>query len=111
MGDRTVRRVPPACGEQFNTTVLDSLAMLRRGGQACLVGFLGGARPLTLEPVFQMPSGTRLSVFASAVVTGTPEFPLSEIPFRDVVDRAASGIYRPSRRRCLLSKRSRRPTG
>jgi NADPH2:quinone reductase len=42
-----------------NTTVLDSLTMLRRSGQACLVGFLGGGGPLTLEPVFQMPSGTR----------------------------------------------------
>lgn len=77
-----------------NTTVLDSLAMLRRGGQVCLAGFLGGGGPLTLEPVFQMPSGRRLSVFASAVVTGTPEFPLSEIPFQDIVDRVASGIYR-----------------
>jgi NADPH2:quinone reductase len=77
-----------------NTTVLDSLTMLRRGGQACLVGFLGGGGPLMLEPVFQMPSGTRLSVFASAVATGTPEFPLSEIPFQDIVDRVMSGIYR-----------------
>jgi NADPH:quinone reductase len=44
--------------------------------------------------VFQIPSGRRLSVFASAVVTGTPEFPLAEIPFQDIVDRVASGIYR-----------------
>lgn len=53
-----------------NTTILDSLAMLRRGGHACLVGFLGGGGPLSLEPVFQIPSGTHLSVFASAI--GTP---------------------------------------
>jgi NADPH2:quinone reductase len=77
-----------------NTTVLDSLAMLRRGGQTCLVGFLGGGGPLTLEPVFQIPSGVSLSVFASAVVTGSAEFPLSEIPFQDIVDRVASGAYR-----------------
>jgi NADPH:quinone reductase-like Zn-dependent oxidoreductase len=77
-----------------NTTVLDSLAMLRRGGEVCLVGFLGGGAPLTLEPVFMIPSGVRLSVFASAVVTGIPEFPLSEIPFQDIVDRAASGAYK-----------------
>src|SRR6202011_1695376 len=68
-----------------NTTVLDSLAMLRRGGEACLVGFLGGGGPLSLEPVFQMPSGVRFSVFASAIVTGNTEFPLSEIPFQDIV--------------------------
>jgi NADPH:quinone reductase len=77
-----------------NTTVLDSLAMLRRGGETCLVGFLGGGGPLSLEPVFQMPSGVRFSVFASAIVTGNAEFPLSEIPFQDIVDRVVSGAYR-----------------
>jgi NADPH:quinone reductase-like Zn-dependent oxidoreductase len=116
IGDRTVRRVPPPGRDQFgltkrvrerhpqgidavldivgNTTVVDSLAMLRRGGQVCLVGFLGGGGPLALEPVFQIPSGVQLSVFASALVTGTAEFPLSEIPFQDIVDRVASGAYR-----------------
>jgi NADPH:quinone reductase-like Zn-dependent oxidoreductase len=77
-----------------NTTVLDSLAMLRRNGRACLVGFLGGGGPLTLEPVFQIPSGRSLTVFASALVTGTPEFPLSEIPFQKIVDHVADGTYR-----------------
>ncbi len=76
-----------------NTTALDSLAMLKRGGHACLVGFLGGGGPLSLEPVFQIPSGRSLTVFASAVVTGTPEFPLSEIPFQAIVERAAAGLY------------------
>jgi NADPH:quinone reductase-like Zn-dependent oxidoreductase len=77
-----------------NTTVLDSLAMLRRGGRVCLVGFLGGGGPLALEPVFQIPSGRHLNVFASALVTGTPEFPLSEIPFQAIVDRVADGSYK-----------------
>jgi len=77
-----------------NTTVLDSLAMLRRDGRVCLVGFLGGGGPLTLEPILQMPSGTHLSVFASALVTGTPEFALSEIPFQTIVDRVADGTYK-----------------
>jgi NADPH:quinone reductase len=77
-----------------NTTVLDSLAALRRGGRVCLVGFLGGGGPLSLEPVFQMPSGTHLSVFASALVTGTEDFPLSEIPFQAIVDRVADGSYK-----------------
>jgi NADPH:quinone reductase-like Zn-dependent oxidoreductase len=77
-----------------NTTVLDSLAMLRRGGRVCLVGFLGGGGPLALEPVFQIPSGTHLSVFASALVTGAPEFPLAEIPLQTIVDRVADGTYK-----------------
>jgi NADPH:quinone reductase-like Zn-dependent oxidoreductase len=41
-----------------------------------------------------MPSGTQLSVFASALVTGTPDFPLSEVPFQAIVDGAAAGTYR-----------------
>lgn len=77
-----------------NTTVLDSLALLGRGGRACLVGFLGGGGPLALEPVFQMPSGRHLCVFASALVTGTGEFPLAEIPFQTIVDRVADGTYK-----------------
>jgi NADPH:quinone reductase len=48
---------------------------------------------LCLEPVFQIPSGRMLTVFASALVTGTPEFPLSEIPFQEMIDRVAAGIY------------------
>ncbi|HEY2618058.1 MAG TPA: zinc-binding dehydrogenase [Acetobacteraceae bacterium] len=76
-----------------NTTILDSLAMLRRGGRACLVGFLGGGGPLAMEPVFAMPSGTHLSVLATALATGTQEFPLSEIPFREILNRVAQGIY------------------
>jgi NADPH:quinone reductase len=77
-----------------NTTVLDSLAMVRRGGHVNLVGFLGGGGPLTLQPAFQIPSGVLLSVFASALVTGTPAFPLAEIPFQTIVDRVAAGTYK-----------------
>jgi NADPH2:quinone reductase len=84
-----------------NTTVLDSLAMLRRNGHVCQVGFLGGGGPLTVEPVFQIPSGRHFSVFASALVTGTLEFPLSEIPFQAIIDRAAAGTYKAKPARVL----------
>ena len=78
-----------------NTTVLDSLAMLRRDGRVCLAGFLGGGGPIaSLEPVFQIPSGRHLSVLATALVTGGAEYPLSEIPFQTIVDRVADGTYR-----------------
>jgi NADPH:quinone reductase len=78
-----------------NTTLLDSLATLQRGGRACLAGFLGGGGPIaSLEPVFQMPSCRHFSVFASALVTGSDEFPVAEIPFQDIVDRVADGTYK-----------------
>jgi NADPH2:quinone reductase len=54
----------------------------------------GRRRTACARAVFQMPSGVHLSVFASALVTGTPAFPLSEIPFQSIVDRVAQGAYR-----------------
>lgn len=84
-----------------NTTVLDSLAALKRGGSACQIGFLDGSGPLTLEPVLQIPSGRFLTSFASALVMGTPEFPLSEIPFQLIVDRVAAGDYKAKPARVL----------
>jgi NADPH:quinone reductase-like Zn-dependent oxidoreductase len=33
-------------------------------------------------------------VFASALVIGSAEFPISEIPFQDIVDRIANGVYK-----------------
>ena len=77
-----------------NTTVLDSLAALRRGGTVCEVGFLGAGGPLTLEPVFQIPSDRHFTTFASALVTGCAEFPLAEIPFQAIFDRVAAGKYK-----------------
>ncbi|WP_168879438.1 zinc-binding dehydrogenase [Rhizobium sp. P28RR-XV] len=76
------------------TTVLDSLAALRRGGRVCLAGFLGGGAPLDrFDPVFQMPSGVHLSTFASAFAFGTVDYPLDEIPFQQIVDNAARGVF------------------
>src|SRR5580700_6593950 len=41
-----------------NSTILDSLAMLRRGGRACLAGWLGGLAPIKdFNPLLQMASG------------------------------------------------------
>lgn len=97
--DQVLGRHPPGISAVLdlvgNTTILDSIGMLRRGGHACLAGFLGGGGPLQqLEPVFQIPSGRHLSVFASALVTGSAEFPLSEIPFQDIVEKVERGIYK-----------------
>lgn len=81
--------------KQSKADLLFDVGNRRMQGRMCsLVGFLGGGEPLTLQPVFQIPSGRRLSVFASALATGGPEFPLSEIPFQSFLDKAASGVYR-----------------
>src|ERR1700722_4098230 len=78
-----------------NSTLLDSLAMVRPGGHVCMVGFLGGADPISkFDPLLHLPSGVQLSFFASAFMFGTPEYPLSEIPFQEMVDHAVSGKYR-----------------
>jgi NADPH:quinone reductase len=82
-----------------NSTILDSLTMVRRGGRMCLAGFLGGLAPIpSFNPLLQMPSGVHFSFFGSYLF-GTPEFPLSEIPLQTIIDRTATGAYRakPSR--------------
>ncbi len=74
-----------------NTVMLDSLAMLRRGGRSCLAGWLGGLDPIRdFNPLLQMPSGVYLTFFGSFVF-GTPGFPLSDVPLRDIAADAAAG--------------------
>ena len=74
-----------------NSVVLDSLAMLRRGGRSCLAGWLGGLDPIpNFNPLLQMPSGVYLTFFASFVF-GTPGFPLSDVPLQQIAADAAAG--------------------
>jgi NADPH:quinone reductase-like Zn-dependent oxidoreductase len=76
-----------------NSTLLDSMAMVRRGGRVCLAGFLGGLAPIAaFNPLLQMPSGVHFSFFGSFVF-GTPEFPVSDLPFQEMVNRVAAGKY------------------
>jgi NADPH:quinone reductase len=74
-----------------NSVVLDSLAMLRRGGRSCLAGWLGGLDPIpNFNPLLQMTSGVHLSFFASFVF-GAPGFPLSDVPLQQIAADAAAG--------------------
>ncbi|WP_412024561.1 zinc-binding dehydrogenase [Burkholderia cepacia] len=74
-----------------NSVVLDSLAMLRRDGRACLAGWLGGLAPIPdFNPLLQMASGVHLSFFGSFVF-GTPGFPLSDVPLQAIAADAAAG--------------------
>jgi len=82
-----------------NSTVLDSLAMLRRGGRACLAGWLGGLAPIAdFNPLAQMPSGVDLTFFASFVF-GMPGFPLSDVPLQKIAEDVSAGRLKakPSR--------------
>jgi NADPH:quinone reductase-like Zn-dependent oxidoreductase len=82
-----------------NSVILDSLAMLRRGGKACLAGWLGGLDPIRdFNPLLQMASGVYLTFFGSFVF-GTPGFPLSDVPLQAIAADIAAGKYsaKPSR--------------
>jgi NADPH:quinone reductase-like Zn-dependent oxidoreductase len=82
-----------------NSTILDSLAMLRRGGRACLAGWLGGLAPIAdFNPLLQMPSGVNLTFFGSFVF-GTAGFPLSDVPLQAIAADIAAGRFnaKPSR--------------
>ena len=82
-----------------HSTILDSLAMLRRGGRACLAGWLGGLAPIAdFNPLLQMASGVYLTFFGSFVF-GTPGFPLSDVPLQAIAGDVAAGRYKakPSR--------------
>jgi NADPH2:quinone reductase len=76
-----------------NSTILDSLNMLRRGGRACLAGWLGGLAPIhDFNPLLQMASGVHLTFFGSFVF-GTPVFPLSDVPLQAIATDIAAGRY------------------
>ncbi|WP_414463941.1 zinc-binding alcohol dehydrogenase family protein [Hyphomicrobium sp. DY-1] len=82
-----------------NSTIVDSLNMLRRGGRACLAGWLGGLDPIhDFNPLLQMASGVYLTFFGSFVF-GTPGFPLSDVPLQDIARDVAEGRLqaKPSR--------------
>jgi NADPH2:quinone reductase len=74
-----------------NCVVLDSLAMLRRGGRACLAGWLGGLDPIAdFNPLLQMASGVYLTFFGSFMF-GTPGFPLCDVPLQGIAQDVAAG--------------------
>lgn len=72
--------------------LLESLRVTRRGGRVCVAGFLGGHGHIdAFDPIEHLPSGRQLSFFGSAFVYGTPEYPLTDVPFQRIVDLAEAG--------------------
>jgi NADPH:quinone reductase-like Zn-dependent oxidoreductase len=82
-----------------NSVILDSPRILRRGGRACLAGWLGGLAPIAdFNPLLQMASGVYLTFFGSFVF-GTPGFPLSDVPLQEIAKKVEQGRFnaKPSR--------------
>jgi NADPH2:quinone reductase len=74
-----------------NSTILDSLDMLRVGGTACLAGWLGGLAPIgDFNPLARMASGVNFNFFASPVF-GNPGFGVSGIPLSGIAQQIADG--------------------
>ncbi len=74
-----------------NSTILDSLDMLRRGGTACLAGWLGGLAPIgDFNPLARMASGVNFSFFGSPIF-GDPGFPVSDVPLGEIAQQVADG--------------------
>jgi NADPH:quinone reductase len=76
-----------------NAALRDSLRVVVRSGRVCQAGFLGGLGPVEhFLPAFDMPSGVQLSFFGSFEV-GTDDYPLSTIPFQEIVAKVEAGTY------------------
>ena len=85
-----------------NSVIVESLTLVKRGGRLCLAGWLGGLDPIPgppgeqsvagFNPLLQMASGVHFNFFGSFVF-GEPEFPLSDVPLRDIVESVAEGRF------------------
>jgi NADPH:quinone reductase-like Zn-dependent oxidoreductase len=76
-----------------NSTVVESLTLVKRDGRVCLAGWLGGLDPIKdFNPLLQMASGVHLSFFGSFVF-GMDEFPLSDVPLGRIVRAVAEGKF------------------
>jgi NADPH:quinone reductase-like Zn-dependent oxidoreductase len=76
-----------------NSVLRDSLRAARATGRVCQAGFLGGLGPVAdFLPAFDMPSGVQFSFFGSFEV-GTEAYPISMVPFQEIVTRAEAGVY------------------
>jgi NADPH:quinone reductase len=78
-----------------NSVLRDSLTAVRPTGGVCLVGFLGGLEPIIdFDPLMDLPSGVRLTTFASAFVLGDEYFPATDVPLQEIVDKAGRGVFK-----------------
>jgi len=76
-----------------NSTLLDSLKMVKKNGTVCNAGFLGGSDPITFNPLVDMPPSINFSFFASFMF-GTNDFPINIIPMQQLVEYVEQGEYK-----------------
>lgn len=77
-----------------NKVLRDSLQSVRPKGRVCQIGFLAGLEPVSdFNPLLDLPSGVQLSTFASAFVLGDEHFPITDVPIRDIVEKASRGTF------------------
>jgi NADPH:quinone reductase len=93
-----VRQLAPGGADRVldlvgNSVLRDSLQAAGVKGRVCQAGFLGGLRPVAdFLPIVDMPSGVQFSFFGSFEV-GTVTYPISAIPFQELVAKAEAGVY------------------
>jgi NADPH:quinone reductase-like Zn-dependent oxidoreductase len=76
-----------------NSVLRDSVQAVAARGRVCQAGFLGGLGPVAdFLPAFDLPSGVQFSFFGSFEV-GSPAYPISEIPFAEIVANVEAGSY------------------
>jgi NADPH:quinone reductase len=76
-----------------NSVLRDSLRAVGVKGRVCQAGFLGGLGPVAdFLPIADLPTGVQFSFFGSFEV-GTGAYPISAIPFQDIVAKAETGVY------------------
>ncbi len=89
-----------------NSVLLDSLAIVHRGGRVCQAGFLGRAGAIA---GFQSAAanGERCA-FPSAALCSPCRIPLGDVPLQSIVDDVAAGRYKAKPSRVLPIMTGRR---
>ncbi|KIN05162.1 hypothetical protein OIDMADRAFT_50984 [Oidiodendron maius Zn] len=76
-----------------NRVLIESISLTRTGGRMLQAGWLGGLAPVVdFNPMIQMESGVHFSLFHSKSL-GSAAFPLSGIPFQDIVRKIENGAW------------------
>jgi NADPH:quinone reductase len=93
-----VRQVAPGGADRVldlvgNSVLRDSLRAAASRGRVCQAGLGGLGAVRDFMPVFELPSGVQFSFFGSFEVGGEA-YPLSAVPFQEIIGKVEAGAYR-----------------